>query len=270
MRFTKQQIGFGALVAGVVLAGLFFVFVRHSTARPPGSLEDGQENQIVSSTSSAASGYAIEQVPIPPDILSQMPDPGRPIHFSSSTPPEVQKILSANAAELAAAIKENPNDAGSWLDLAIKYHTANDFDGARAIWEGLVKLMPKDTTAIGNLGRLYEFDLHDFPKAESYFLKAVAVSPNQIASYVELHELYAHSYKVGTGADIAIDKKALAAFPGNLGFLVALGDDYLAAGDTVNAKATYTEALDDARTAGDTARMDAIGNKLIQLQQSSS
>ncbi len=267
MKFTRIHIAIMVLLAIVIIGGgAFFFFPRNAAA--PATNEtatstdldlSGLENGDVIH----GNGYTIERVPV--DVLSEMPNPSRPIKFGETIPTEVRTILSARAVELAAAIKKEPLQMWNWFDLAIQYHTANDFEGAKAIWEGLAKLVPQDATAFGNLGRLYEFDLKNFAKAESYFKQALAVSKDQTNYYIELHELYANSYKVGTGADIAIAKEGLKAFPEKTDFYLILGDDYLKVGDKNTARSYYEQALEIAKKGNNANLTITISQKLNQF-----
>ena len=267
MKLTRTHIVTIIILTLIIIGGGAFFFFPHAATAPVAvSTNTATTSDISTSDTSGVvhkNGYTIEQVPI--NILDEMPNPSRTIQFGASVPTEIRAVLSAHVTEIAAAIKKDPTNAGNWFDLAIQYHTADDFDGARAVWEGLVKLLPKDTVSLGNLGRLYEFDLHDFAKAESYFKQALAVAPKETTFYIELHELYAHSYKVGTGANIAIAKQGVAMFPNSTDFYVYAGDDYLAQGDTKNARSYYEQAMSIARTEGNTNLMTAIGQKLQSL-----
>jgi tetratricopeptide (TPR) repeat protein len=250
----------GAILIVAIIAGTVYLGAHRPTPVAP-------TTSAPAPATTTKSGYTIEQIPLTTahDIAAAMPDPARPITFGASIPAQVRATLTARAATLAASLSKDPTDVGNWLDLAIAYHTANDFEGAKVIWEGLVKLIPKDTVALGNLGRLYEFDLHDFAKAESYFKQALALSKNETTYYIELHELYKNGYKTGTGADIAIAKQGLAAFPNSIDFLIMLGDDYVRMGDGAGARSYYLRASDLARARGDLELVQTIGQKLQSL-----
>lgn len=251
-----------AIVVIAVIAALAFVLDRH----PAPTTETTATSTPTDTGTVQGSGYTIEQVP-EGSVLSQMPDPNRPVKFDASVSADVRASINTEVASLASAIEKNPTDVSNWLQLAVDYHSVGDFDGARAVWEGLLAFLPGEPTLIDNLGRMYELDLHDYAKAEQYFNRAIAAAPTNDVAYVELHELYKSSYKVGTGADIAIDKKAIAALPNNLSFMVALGDDYLAVGDSANAKIAYQNALAAAHTAGNTDLVNELNDKLSKLPQ---
>ena len=253
--------------AVIVLGGIFFLFVvQPNVVRAPTETANSTPRSDEQVQNPGNQGYTITQLPVD-DIRSQMPDLSRDIVFDNSIPTEVQMSLTEKARSLKAVLTDDPTRTDLWFNLAIVYHSANDYDGARAVWEFLIKVVPEDTTSYDNLGKLYHFSLHDYPKAESYFNQSLAVNPNLMTPYLELFELYRYSYKTDTTKAADIIHKAIAKFPGTLDFHVLLGDYYRDRGDVVKAKAEYLTAMDLARKAGDVSRINAIGESILKLPQ---
>lgn len=191
----------------------------------------------------------------------------RPVEFSDSIPAEARTIIEKNVRDISARLASDPTNGGEWFDLAIQYHQANDYEGARIIWEFLTKAIPKDTTAYDNLGKLYHYSLKDYAKSESYFKKSLELNPDSQTPYYELFNLYRYSYKTDTSAaadSIAAAKKR---FPGNTDPYLLLAGYYRDQGDAVRARTEYEAALDIARAEGDVSLIGTIGNELSNLPQ---
>src|SRR3989344_7423213 len=175
----KKKILVVVAIAGAVIiaGGVFFLFVVQ-----PDIIRKSAEKANVSSgqatdTDLAPPGYTITPIPLDDTIRSPLPDLSRGIAFSESVPEPARVALTEQARSLAAILNDDPTRADSWFNLAIVYHSANDYDGARMVWEFLTKVVPEDTTSYDNLGKLYHFSLRDYPKAESYFNQSIAVNP---------------------------------------------------------------------------------------------
>ena len=72
-----------------------------------------------------------------------------------------------------------------------------------------------DEVSARDLADLYTNFITNYPLAETYYKKAVSADPHQIDNYRNLYTLYHYSYKVGTGADLAIVEEGLKNNPGN-------------------------------------------------------
>lgn len=250
----------------VIVGGIFFLFV----VKP--DIVQAPTEDVISSPSDENGGvtnpgYTI--TPIPLDAVGGLtpPDTSRAILFSESVPEEARVALSEKAAALAAELKDDSSRADSWFNLAIVYHTANDYDGARAVWEFLTRAAPNDTTAYDNLGKLYHFSLRDYPKAENYFNQSIAVQPNLLTPYLELFNLYRYSYQTESGKAVETLEKAIAKFPEEIDLRVLIGDYHRDRAEYEKARAAYTLALDKARAANDVQRIGAIGDSLSKLPQ---
>lgn len=194
-----------------------------------------------------------------------MPPLDREIQVSENTPEEVRAALRSKVAEDQAILKQTPYDGNVWMDLALRYHSGNDFDGAREIWEFIVSQPPANVTALGNLGRLYHFELKDFPKAESYFLQAIEANPARPEAYYELFDLYRYSYKKDTSSAVDIMKDALVQFPDDSGIPSGLGVYYRDAGNKVLARTYFEKALTIARAQNNMSAVQSLTQELSNL-----
>ncbi|MDO8523719.1 MAG: tetratricopeptide repeat protein [bacterium] len=254
-----------ALFAAVFVLGAGLVFYatmseRTSSTDTTNTTDVSQENSI------RGPGYTITNIPIP-ELEKLMPDLSRKVVFSDSVPLELRSQIEAKVKALAASLTEDPSRSEDWFNLAILYHIANDYDGAKEIWEFLVRVAPQDTTAYDNLGKLYHFSLKDYPKAEQYFKQSISVNPNLLTPYHELFDLYRYSYKTNTSAAIDILNQAMERFPEDVGLYVLLGEYHRDRGNVPAAREAYTKAVDLARAVNDIVLVDAIGEELSRLPQ---
>ncbi len=210
-------------------------------------------------------GYTIEAVG--EDITKIMPNVDRGVTFSASVPSEVRTLINSKVAEIVARLKADPLRSADWFNLGILYHSANDFQGEKEVWEFLIKVAPTDSTSYENLGKLHHFSIPDFPKAELNFKKAITLNPESINSYLELFQLYKYSYKVETSASIDILKEAATKFPKNPDPYHLIGLEYRDRNDTANARVYLTKAIDIARAIGNLDLVQAIGDELAKLPQ---
>lgn len=260
-------IGLAALLL-LIVGGAYFlapgqwakIFGSTEISEVPTSENPEVEGGVVTQ----GNGYTIEEIPIE-SLRDSMPKLDRPIVFSASVPTEVRASLSANRDKLAANLEKDPSSGADWLDLALQYHSANDYEGARLVWEFLIKALPNDTTAYDNLGKLYHFSLKDYAKSESYFKQSLALKSDSTVPYLELYQLYKYSYKTGTTAMLDILKQGAAKFKENPDFSVLLGTEYAARGDTANARTWFEKALNLARAKGDVGLIARIGDELAKL-----
>ena len=100
--------------------------------------------------------------------------------------------------DLSLQLKSEPNYIQGWLQAGILRKYLGDYEGASLAWQYAALIRPNDYIAFSNLGDLYHYYLHDFPKAEKYLRKAVDLKPDYVAGYKNLFDLYALSYKEKT------------------------------------------------------------------------
>jgi tetratricopeptide (TPR) repeat protein len=251
------------VLLALALAGAYMLFDAREDAPPQANIAPASGEEPFSYSQP---GYTIEQVPIAGiDIASLAPSIEREVAYGPSIPAEARSAIDAKVAEIQEALRADIANVGAWFDLAVYYHTANDYDGAREVWEFLTKVVPEDPVAYENLGKLYHFSLKNYPQAEAHLKKALQLNPERTNPYIELAQLYQFSYKQETSALPDLLAQAMDRFPGNTDFVVMFGEYYERKGDTANARAYYTQALDLARDQGNLALVAAMGAKIEKL-----
>ncbi len=258
-RMKKEYLIALLVLALLAVLGAYFTLKGQSPETPSDSTAS-----TTPTTTITGGGYTIEQFPVD-DIRDSMPSLAHTIAFSDGVPAEVRALIEKNAAAIVNKLEQDPTQVSDWLQLALLYHTANDSKGAKEVWEFLVKVIPEDTTSYDNLGKLYHFNLKDYPKAESYFKQSIAIAPTSATSYFELFTLYRYSYKKETTAAVDILAVWAKAVPQSPDPYFTLGLYYRDLGKIANAKVALTTAMDKARAAGNLDLMSQIGVELQKL-----
>ncbi|MEK7535672.1 MAG: hypothetical protein AAB590_01495 [Patescibacteria group bacterium] len=148
-------------------------------------------------------------VPLAPDMGGEIIFP--PNYLAGNKITIIEKIES-----LRFALKKNPADSASWIELGSYWKMIENFKKAEAAWTYVTKLEPTNFVAWGNLGFLFGYYVHDNVKAEQYFLKAIEVAPNEGYPYFQTAEFYRDALKDISKAKTILDK-GLKALPGDLG-----------------------------------------------------
>lgn len=187
------------------------------------------------------------------------------VQFSQNTDEAVRAAIRVKVAELQEKLAETPYDGNLWMELALRYHTANDYQAALQVWEFIVSVTPNNVTALGNLGRLHHFDLKNFETAEGYFKKAIEANPARPEAYYELFDLYRYSYKKDTTAAVDIMKQAGEQFPEDYGIPAGIATYYREKGQRALARTYFEQALVLARNQGNLSAVQSITNELANL-----
>ena len=264
---TKKSLfkTYGPFVGILIVAGIAFGAYWYFSHKDLNSGVIGDEAVQDAQPESGTPNYTIEQVPL--NIADIAPNVDRSINFGSTVPQEVRIMLEAQATPMRARLKEDPARADDWFNLAIIYHTAEDYKGAVEVWEFLTQVIPNSTTAYDNLGKTYHFALKEYPKAESYFKKSLTIDASDMNAYLGLFELYRYSYKVDTSAASDIMKNAIAQFPDRLDLVLTLGTYYAEKGDYATARVVLNGGLDKARDANDVNMIAEFGREIEKLTQ---
>lgn len=240
----------GILVAVLVLAGALVL----------GYATTGEQNPVITDDIT----YVLAPV-ADGSYEGALPPLDREVRFSDTFPEEARRAVREHVADDVRQLEEHPEDGNAWMDLAVWYHTANDYDAARAIWEFIVDVSPTNSTALNNLGRLYHYTLPDFEKAEGYFTQALAANPERADAYVELFDLYRYSYKTETSAAVDIMKAAVQVFPDDPNFEIQLGVYYRDRGELAAARTYFERAVTKARATGQLEVVTTINAELAKL-----
>lgn len=228
---------------------------------------------VTPSDSSASSSFSVSILPItdsaPVPAPVSAPSLARIVAFSTGLSPEARQILDGKIAKLRETLSKNPNDFSAWMNLALQYKAAGDFDEAREIWEYVSRVRPSDGISLHNLGDLYHHFLNDFAKAEQYYLRSINTNATVGMNYLALHELYRYSYKQDTALAADILKKGIANVSGNqvIDMYQALGFYYKEKDDVANAIVYFTKARDGAQKLGNTALTTQFNDELSALKK---
>jgi tetratricopeptide (TPR) repeat protein len=198
----------------------------------------------------------------------QAPSLDEELSISADLPEEVRALLVQNIEKLKSELRTDPTDVGAWLDLAIRYKTAGDFEGAVEIWEYLAAQYPADPVPPHNLGEYYFHTVKDYPRAEQQYLTAITIAPEFPTNYLDLHDMYRYVYLQDSTRAVDILKEALENVDSTQGIdvLIALAGYYNSKGDTENARANYTQARDAAKELGNKALVERLDAELKQLK----
>ena len=216
-------LGLAVLAALIVIGSVFFIYSRTALAPTTATMPGG----VTSSTTSIGNGASVT-VPegvtvtvLPGSSGVKAPAIDTPLVISSALSPDAQTILRGKEETLIAQLHKTPADIALWLDLGIDRKIGGDYAGAAAAWEYVAQVAPTSASyiAYGNLGELYMDYLKDYPKAESNFKQAIALSPHTIDYYRQLYTLYKYAYKTNTTAAADILTQGLKANPGNTDLL---------------------------------------------------
>lgn len=255
---SKLPLVIGVTLSALILGGLLVYVIQSNTNNKKGStLED---------ISTTTPNYTIEEVG-GVDVQSLAPNLDREVQFPESMPQEARAILTKQINDTSARIKKDITRADDWFTLGVLYHNANDYIGARDVWDFLAQVVPAPgvETVYENLGKLYKYNLKDFPKSETYLKKAISADSKVISPYFELHELYRYLYKTDTTLAVDILITAAAKFPENPDPYGLLGAYYRDRGENTKAIDAYTKALDRARKAGIVSQVDGFGAEIEKL-----
>jgi tetratricopeptide (TPR) repeat protein len=187
------------------------------------------------------------------------------VQFSDSVPASARAYYQSKIDEIVPRLKKDPTRGEDWYDLAIWYHSANDYKAAGEVWEFLVKVNPKDAVAYDNLGKLYHYSLKDYPKSESYFKKSIAINADSLVPYLELFQLYADTYKTETTLAVDTLEETAKKFPQETDPLTMLGQYYRDKKEYVKARDAYTRAMEVAQTYNNIPLINSIGEELARL-----
>lgn len=258
---------FGIIIAGLLaVSGVAYLASQNTDLHKENTKQgEDKEHEENNAQTSEDSSYTINKVPLP-SIEDLAPSLDRGIQFSASIPEDARMIMRASAAEIIGRLKNDVTRGSDWLDLALLYHAANDYIGARDVWEFLKKVDPNNFVVVENLAKLYHFNLPNYPKSEGLFREAMALDPSSFSPYDGLFELYRYSYKTETSAAVDILKESLVMFPEETRIYLMIGQYYRDKGNNTQAKQAFLEGLDMARNQNDLQLIEAFGIELDRVQ----
>lgn len=249
-----------ALILIIIFGALIVFSIMYFPSHKPDFLsgsDDSSGGEVNTPT------YTIEEIPV--DENTQLPNLERDIMISSTFDANARIAFEEKINETRKRLQEDPSRTEDWYTLGVLYHSVNDYEASKEIWEFIIEVAPQNTVAYDNLGKLYHFSLPDFPKSEAYFKQSITVDPNNLTPYLELHSLYRYSYKTNSSEAADILRDAINRFPDNIDLYIMLGGYYRDSGNNAQARAVYLEGMDKARAAGDVDNMTRVGVELERL-----
>ena len=201
-------------------------------------------------------------------ITNPVPSLNRPTKIPENFPQEARPVYETNLAQLKDTLGKDPTNITAWLDLAIYYRMVGDNEGAVQIWKYISAKHPDNGVALHNIGEYYFHTVRDYPTAESYYRRAIAVAPEMSANYSDLFEMYQSDYKQeGTAAtDIMREGISKVQTASSLSLLLTFGEYQAKKGDTAGARESFNRARDIAKSLGNEALVQEIDAQLASLK----
>lgn len=208
MQITKTHKIIISAVAVIILVGLYIAFDRNSRRSPDIMAgTSGSEATTTSPTTTkeignsgvsitGAGNFKVEQVSGgTPQI--PIPDLNRKIVFGTdpSLTPEVKTLITQKVTDFQTQLKKDPTILANWINMGIYLKMAGDYNGAIISWKYASAIAPSDYIALGDLGNLYAYFLHDNIKAVASYNLAISKGPVVTYLYIQLAEIYRDIFK---------------------------------------------------------------------------
>lgn len=160
--------------------------------------------------------------------------------------------------ELVQRLKNDPKNFEMWTDVAELKKFFNNYKGALAVFEYAKTISPENPLAYYNLANMYGLYLHDYPKAEEYYLKAIDYGMNLNYTYLGLAEFYRDFYKDKSDLiDDVLLRGLQEGVPGDPNMTLQLAYYYKSIGDKKNAIKYFAKLINS---------KDVNGNQQQALQ----
>jgi len=195
---TKKNFIIFAIIF-VLIAGFGGWYIYHDLRGPQKEKEMTESAKVGPSQGENVNvNVGVEPTPVKlssEEIKKQMPDLNKEIVIGANISEQTKNAAIEKIKEITAQLKKDYDRREEWLNLGIWRKTIGDYEGAKEAWEFVTLIRPTDAVAFHNLGDLYSQYLIDFPKAEQYYLAAIAKEPGTPFYYVKLHEFYRYFVK---------------------------------------------------------------------------
>ena len=215
---------------------------------------DGEESQVV-----------IQQIPISDDPTIELPNLNRSPTPGPAYSGQALDLITSRILEAQNAVKGDMTNFAKWLSLGNVYSIAQDYEGAKEVYEYLTIVNNNTSLPFHNLGTLNHYHLKNYPEAEKRYLEALERNDQSEQTYRDLSQLYLDAYKVGTGKAEETLLAGLEALPQSITLHTAIADYYEDSGDNAQAISYYTAARDLAEAEGNSSLVNSINNKLNNL-----
>lgn len=118
------------------------------------------------------------------------PDLTKAVAVTAALTEESKAKALARISELRAELAAQSDLYTRWMDLALQMKLVGEYAEAETIWLYAAARWPGESTPHGNLANLYVYELQDFGKAETEYLKAIEVQPKLANAYYSAYEFY--------------------------------------------------------------------------------
>ncbi len=276
MEQNNRNVLVGITLLILIVAGVFLWKSRMGASHELNTLVDTigsissttppSTTTITNSTSSGASTNGGVSI-IPPksgNISTPAPSLSRPLPDTSKIDQSLVVRMQAEIQIHTEKLKVDPTSFGDWIDLGLARKTLGDYAGAAEIWEYVSLLYPQNIISFANLGDLYTSFIQNYPKAEANYTAAIKNDSTNVDLYRNLFNLY-HVQGKNTEAVAVLEKgiKAKKALPD---LQIMLAHYYRDAGNTVQAKAYYDQAISVATAQGKTELAATLTAEKNQVQ----
>ncbi len=191
------------------------------------------------------------------------PDLDYPYTPRADLPESVQEESAAKVAQAKTELRDNPELMSRWLELAAQYKGVYDYEFAEEIYLYVIEKWPEEVTAYGNLADMYRYELKQYDDSVTYWRKVVALKPDFIAAYRELHYLYRYNIESDASTMIAPLEEGLVANPNNTDLLIPFANYYRdVAKDNAKAREYFLKARAAAAALGNTRLVGQIDAEL--------
>ena len=241
-RIIAGAVGVVAVVAIAALVGPRFGVVRFSSG------------SIIPSVSFAK-------------LINHMPSLERPVNFPADFSAEAHTLWNNQVAKDTSALKKDPTDVATWLNLAIMYRMVGDYDGAVEIWKYISANYPKEAVSLHNLGEYYFHTAKDYARAEEYYRASITIAPQFAINYTDLYEMYRYVYTAKASAASEALKEGIAhvSAPEAIDLAVTLAGYYRDIGDIADARTYFMQARAGAKAAHNAGLIYQIDQQLTAL-----
>lgn len=123
-------------------------------------------------------------------IRETTPDLNRPFTPPARLPQSLQDEAKLKVEDAISQLTNDPGLISQWLQLAVYRKSADDLEGAEEIWLYVKRKWPEDPVAYNNLADLYQNHFGKPRLAERNWEELIALRPDFIPAYRNLHDLY--------------------------------------------------------------------------------
>lgn len=191
------------------------------------------------------------------------PDLNRPVVARITLSSSVEEDARKNIALLTAALRKTPDEYTAWVALGMYRKTLGDYEGAKEVWEYVIKRWPTDYIAYNNLGNLFRDELRDYPHAEAMYLKTVVLRPDFIQTYSNLYEMYRYLYKEKEAHASEALLLGLKKNPADMNLMLTLARYYAETQQKASAATYYKMAIQRAETGNKPALADSLRKEAL-------